>query len=193
MPAVTRSNQFDLRGFNHVAMVCSDMQDTVDFYEGILGFPLVKTLELGSGGQHFFFQVTENDGVAFFWFSDVNPQAPGVSGAEWLAGEMSPGAAGGLASKSAVGSMHHMSFDVPSEMLEEYRQRLIESGVEVSEIVSQHDLDGQESSRAFYFRDPDGIVLEFSAWSPAAGVQHFEPARAMDAANRRTGQVAITA
>jgi catechol 2,3-dioxygenase-like lactoylglutathione lyase family enzyme len=192
MPAITRSTQFDLRGFNHVALVCSDMQETVDFYEGILGFPLVKTLELGGHGQHFFFEVTENDGIAFFWFPNVDPPAPGIAGAPWLAGEMSPGAAGGLAGKSAIGSMHHLSFDVPAEMLEEYRRRLIDAGVEVSEIVTQTGDDGQEAIRAFYFRDPDGVVLEFSAWSPVTSPPNFEPARARDAALRRTGQVAIT-
>jgi catechol 2,3-dioxygenase-like lactoylglutathione lyase family enzyme len=192
MPAITRSSQFDLRGYNHVALVCSDMQDTVDFYEGVLGFPLVKTLEMGDRGQHFFFQVTENDGIAFFWFPDVNPAAPGIAGADWLAGEMSPGAAGGLASKSAVGSMHHLSFDVPAEMLDEYRNRLIEAGVEVSEIVTQADDNGDEMIRAFYFRDPDGVVLEFSAWSPVTRAPSFQPTHASDAAIRRTGQVAIT-
>jgi catechol 2,3-dioxygenase-like lactoylglutathione lyase family enzyme len=192
MPALTRSSQFDLRGFNHVALVCADMQDTVDFYEGVLGFPLVKTLELGDRGQHFFFQVTENDGIAFFWFNDVNPQAPGIAAAEWLAGEMSPSAAGGLAGKSAVGSMHHLSFDVPDEMLEEYRNRLIEAGVDVSEIVIQPGDDGREAIRAFYFRDPDGVVLEFSAWRPVVGAPAFEPTRAKDALLRRTGQIAIT-
>jgi len=192
MPAVTRSNQFNLRGFNHVALVCADMQDTVDFYEGILGFPLVKTLELGNHGQHFFFQVTENDGIAFFWFSNVAAQAPGLAAAEWFAGEMNPSAAGGLAGKSAVGSMHHLSFNVPGDRLDEYRNRLIEAGVDVSDIVTQPGDDGDEMIRAFYFRDPDGVVLEFSAWSPAKAVPAFEPTHAADAALRRTGRVAIT-
>ena len=42
----TRSTNFNLRGFNHIALTCADMQNTVDFYEGILGFPLIKTLDL---------------------------------------------------------------------------------------------------------------------------------------------------
>jgi catechol 2,3-dioxygenase-like lactoylglutathione lyase family enzyme len=192
MPATTRSSQFDLRGFNHVAMVCSDMQDTVDFYEGILGFPLVKTLDMNGHGQHFFFQVTENDGIAFFWFPTTAGQAPGLASAEWFAGEMSPSSAGGLAGKSAVGSMHHLSFDVPADMLDEYHRRLKEAGVDVSDIVTQTGDDGEEAIRAFYFRDPDGVVLEFSAWNPVKSAPHFEPTHAADAALRRTGQVAIT-
>lgn len=191
MPAITRSSKFNLRGFNHVAMVCSDMQDTVDFYEGILGFPLVKTLDMAGHGQHFFFEVTENDGIAFFWFPNV-VQAPGLAAADWLAGEMSPSAAGGLASKSAIGSMHHLSFNVPVEKLEEYRHRLIAAGVEVSDIVTQGGDDGCEAIKAFYFRDPDGVMLEFSAWSPVTSAPNFEPTHASDAMLRRTGQVAIT-
>jgi hypothetical protein len=88
--------------------------------------------------------------------------------------------------------MHHLSFDVPDEMLEEYRNRLIEAGVEVSEIVCQDGDDGQPAIRAFYFRDPDGVVLEFSAWVPVSNPPNFTPTRASDAALRRTGRVAIT-
>ena len=34
---------FELRGINHLALVCRDMQETVDFYTGVLGMKLVKT------------------------------------------------------------------------------------------------------------------------------------------------------
>ena len=191
MTVMSRSSQFELRGFNHVALVCADMQDTVDFYEGILGFPLVKTLELGSHGQHFFFQVTETDGIAFFWFADVNPQAPGIAGADWFAGEMTPNSARGLTSKSATGSMHHLSFNIEPELLDEYRQKLIDAGVEVSEIMVHTDEAG-EAIRGFYFRDPDGIVLEFSAWAPEPETVSFTPTRAEDASVRKTGAVPVT-
>ena len=47
---------FELRGINHLALVCRDMERTVDFYANVLGMPLVKTIELPAGmGQHFFF------------------------------------------------------------------------------------------------------------------------------------------
>ena len=38
-----------IRGLNHLALVCSDMARTVDFYSNVLGFPLVKTVELPGG------------------------------------------------------------------------------------------------------------------------------------------------
>jgi len=168
----TRSTKFNLLGYNHVALVCADMQKTVDFYEGILGFPLIKTLGYAGGGQHFFFQVTENDGVAFFYSADAPPAMPGVAGADWeqvkAAAErgMASGVVGGT---SAVRSMHHLTFDVPVEKIDEYRNKLLAAGLDVTGVVSHRDDsqgNGEEDLvRSIYFPDPDGIVLEFAGWT----------------------------
>jgi len=40
------NTEFELGGINHLALVSSDMQQTIDFYSGVLGMPLVKTLDL---------------------------------------------------------------------------------------------------------------------------------------------------
>ena len=47
------NEKFEIRGINHLALVCRDMKKTVDFYSGVLGMPLVKTIELpqNSGQQ----------------------------------------------------------------------------------------------------------------------------------------------
>src|SRR3954447_20664635 len=37
-----RNDEFELRGVNHIALVCSDMARTVEFYTQVLGMPLVK-------------------------------------------------------------------------------------------------------------------------------------------------------
>ena len=89
-------------GLNHLALVCSDMARTVEFYEGLLGFPLVKTIELPVGmGQHFFFDIGGGDHLAFFWFPDAPAAAPGVASAPSLPDR------GDL--PSAVGSMNHVA------------------------------------------------------------------------------------
>jgi catechol 2,3-dioxygenase-like lactoylglutathione lyase family enzyme len=51
--AAFTNTEFEFGGIHHLALTCSDMQRTVDFYTNILGMKLVKTLEFthesGSG------------------------------------------------------------------------------------------------------------------------------------------------
>ncbi len=41
-----RNEEFDLGGVNHLALVCSDMKRTVEFYTEVLGMRLIKTIDL---------------------------------------------------------------------------------------------------------------------------------------------------
>jgi catechol 2,3-dioxygenase-like lactoylglutathione lyase family enzyme len=157
---------FELGGINHLALVCRDMAATVDFYEGVLGMPLVKTIELPFGlGQHFFFDCGGDDTLAFFWFPDAAEPEAGISG---------PGCRPDRGSlTSAIGSMNHVAFQVPAELLEEYQAKLRAAGVETSEIANHDDSEYGISDdwndevfvRSLYFQDPDGILLEFAAWT----------------------------
>src|SRR5580698_1912500 len=75
-----RNEEFDLGGVNHLALVCSDMKRTVEFYTEVLGMRLIKTLNLpGNSGQHFFFDMGGGNALAFFWFPDAPDPVPGVS------------------------------------------------------------------------------------------------------------------
>jgi catechol 2,3-dioxygenase-like lactoylglutathione lyase family enzyme len=160
------NTEFALGGINHVALVCSDMAKTVDFYSGILGMPLVKSLDLPGGmGQHFFFDAGNGDCVAFFWFTAAPDGVPGIS---------APAAIPGIGEiVSAVGSLNHLAFHVPAERFDEYRQRLKDKGVRVGPILNHDESPGQVAStlhpgvyvRSFYFQDPDGITLEFACWT----------------------------
>ena len=87
--AAFTNTEFEFGGINHLALTCSDMQRTVDFYTNILGMKLVKTLEFtheSGSGQHFFFDVGNGrDAIAFFWFDDAPPPAPGIAqSGRWL-------------------------------------------------------------------------------------------------------------
>ena len=118
------NSEFELGGINHVALVCSDMERTVDFYSNVLGMPLIKSLDLPGGmGQHFFFDAGNGDCVAFFWFADAPDRVPGVSSPEAIPG------IGDIV--SAVSTMNHLAFHVPAEKFDEYRQRLKDKGVRV--------------------------------------------------------------
>jgi catechol 2,3-dioxygenase-like lactoylglutathione lyase family enzyme len=163
------NEKFELRGVNHIALVCRDMARTVRFYRDVLGMPLVKTIDLPGGGQHFFFDMGNADCLAFFWFPDAGLAQPGVSNAAGLPGVVDI--------TTAHASMNHLAFDVPLERFEEYRQSLADAGVEVSMILDHDDSEFQVARefhpgvfvRSFYFRDPDGILLEFAAWTREMG------------------------
>jgi catechol 2,3-dioxygenase-like lactoylglutathione lyase family enzyme len=161
-----KNKEFELRGVNHLALVCEDMARTVDFYSNVLGLPLVKTIELPGGmGQHFFFDMGGGDSLAFFWFPESPERAPGVASPARMVGE------GSIA--TAHGSMNHVAFDVAPEKMEDYRERLQAKGIEVTEIVNHDNSPMQVSGtisddvfvRSMYFFDPDGIMLEFAAWT----------------------------
>jgi catechol 2,3-dioxygenase-like lactoylglutathione lyase family enzyme len=173
---------FEYGGINHLALVCRDMAATVDFYEGVLGMPLVKTIELPFDlGLHFFFDCGGGDTLAFFWFPDAAEPVAGISGPQCRPD------AGSLT--SAIGSMNHVAFAVAPERLEEYRDRLREAGVATSEIADHDDSEfGLASSpddpgvfvRSLYFQDPDGILLELAGWTRPLGpgdVDRFLPRR----------------
>jgi catechol 2,3-dioxygenase-like lactoylglutathione lyase family enzyme len=160
------NSEFELGGINHVALVCADMEKTVDFYTGVLGMPLVKSLDLPGGmGQHFFFDAGNGDCVAFFWFASAPDGVPGIS---------APAAIPGIGEIiSAVGSLNHLAFHVPAEKFDEYRKRLKEKGVRVGPVLNHDESPAQVSAslhpgvyvRSFYFQDPDGITLEFACWT----------------------------
>lgn len=165
-----KNQKFDIRGVNHVALTCRDMKQTVEFYQGVLGMPLIKTLELPRGlGQHFFFDIGNGDSLAFFWFPDAPPSQPGITHPAHMIGE------GPLTTAHA--SMNHIAFDVAPDAIETYRERLAEAGVEVTEVVNHDDSEMGASPeitpttfvRSLYFRDPDGIMLEFAAWTREVG------------------------
>jgi catechol 2,3-dioxygenase-like lactoylglutathione lyase family enzyme len=155
----------EITGIHHIALVCSDMQRTIKFYEDVLGLPLVKVLELPAGrGYHFFFELTNGDHVAFFWYAGAPEAAPGIAAPACLPTQ------GDF--RSAHGSMNHIAFNVPAEKFDDYVARLHNAGIETT--IIEHDdsptqiADGYHEgvwARSVYFFDPDRICLEFSAWT----------------------------
>lgn len=149
---------FKYGGINHLALVCEDMDVTVKFYTEVLGMKLTKTINLPeNGGKHFFFQCG-GDAVAFFWF----PKGP-VKVDEKQLRKIS----------ATPGTMNHVAFDVSPDDIDSYREQLLEKGIEVTEVVNHDDTESKVSPeinestfvRSLYFKDPDGIQLEFAAWT----------------------------
>ncbi|MHB8451535.1 MAG: VOC family protein [Mycobacteriales bacterium] len=121
------------RGIHHAALVCSDPEATIDFYQGLLGFPLVELVENRDypGSSHFFFDVGNRTLLGFFDF---------------------PGLGLGRAVE-AVGGVQHIAVAVDPDRFAELRARLDAAGVG----YLGPDRGIEES---MYLRDPDGIQVE---------------------------------
>jgi catechol 2,3-dioxygenase-like lactoylglutathione lyase family enzyme len=121
------------RGLHHTALISSDVERTIRFYQDVLGFPLTELIENRdyAGSSHFFFDIGHGNLLAFFDFPglDVGPYA------------------------EVLGGLHHCAISVDPEHWEALVQRLDEAGVE-------HEV---HSGVSVYFRDPDGARIELIA------------------------------
>jgi len=170
---------FQINGVHHLALVCADMERTVEFYTRILGMRLTKGFDLEGYGQHFFFDMGNGSELAFFWFNDAADAQPGIASAGNIVGRAGP------TISSAHGSMNHLAFNVDKDDIAEYRERLISKGVDCSPLVNHNDVVTGEESRtaktasektwlqSFYFFDPDGVMLEFCA-TLQPGIEHAD-------------------
>jgi len=121
------------RGLHHVALLCSDVERTVRFYQEILEFPLTEIFENRdyAGSNHFFFDIGNGNLLAFF-------DLPGL--------DLGPYA-------EVLGGLHHLAISVEPDRWNRLKARLQEAGVAYQE----------ESGTSIYFPDPDGVRLELIA------------------------------
>ena len=125
--------QSTARGLHHTALISSDVERTVRFYQDVLGFPLSELIENRDypGSSHFFFDIGNGNLLAFFDFPglDVGPYA------------------------EVLGGLHHMAISVEPERWDRLVERLTEAGV-------AHEV---HSGVSVYFSDPDGARIELIA------------------------------
>jgi catechol 2,3-dioxygenase-like lactoylglutathione lyase family enzyme len=121
------------RGLHHFALVSSDVERTVRFYQGVLEFPLTEIFENRDykGSNHFFFDVGNGNLLAFFDF-------PGLDLGEYA---------------EVLGGLHHIAISVEPQQWQRLEGRLDDAGVEYQ----------LESGTSMYFRDPNGARLELIA------------------------------
>ncbi len=121
------------RGIHHAALICRDVERTIDFYQGLLGFPLVELVENRdyAGSTHFFFDLGNSTLLGFFDFPELGLK-PGVE---------------------AIGTVQHIAISVTPEHHAELRKKLDDAGI-------PYGGPEQGIPESMYFRDPDGIQIE---------------------------------
>jgi catechol 2,3-dioxygenase-like lactoylglutathione lyase family enzyme len=135
------------RGFSHIGLSTLDLDETRAFYEGILGFKAVvdDTIEIKEGGRirHIFFDAGRDQLIAFMEPRGV-PKVPA---------KFDAGINRGLGVPAAF---YHFAFEAGSESaLAEKRDELCAKGVKITDIVDHG------WSKSIYFRDPNGLSLEY--------------------------------
>ena len=121
------------RGIHHAALICSDVERTIGFYQGLLGFPLIELVENRDypGSSHFFFDLGNSTLLGFFDFPGLGLQ-PGTE---------------------AIGGVQHIAIAVARPRWEELQVRLDDAGV-------AYDGPNRGIEESMYLRDPDGIGIE---------------------------------
>jgi catechol 2,3-dioxygenase-like lactoylglutathione lyase family enzyme len=121
------------RGVHHTALISSDPERTIRFYQEVLEFPLTEIVENRDykGSNHFFFDVGDGNLLAFFDFPglDVGPYA------------------------EVLGGLHHLAISVTPESWTHLRSKLDAAGVPYQ----------VESRTSIYLHDPDGARIELLA------------------------------
>jgi catechol 2,3-dioxygenase-like lactoylglutathione lyase family enzyme len=121
------------RGLHHVALLCADVERTVQFYQGVLEFPLTEIFENRDyrGSSHFFFDIGNGNLLAFF-------DLPGLDLGDYA---------------EVLGGLHHIAIAVEPQRWQHLRGKLEAAGVDYM----------LESGTSVYFRDPDGARVELIA------------------------------
>ena len=122
------------RGLHHFAILSSDVERTIIFYQDLLEFPLAELFENRDyrGSTHFFFDVGNGNYLAYFDF-------PGLELGEYA---------------EVLGGLHHIAISVTPDQFERLVAKIRSAGIEV------HVVNGDSA----YFPGPDGERLELLSY-----------------------------
>ena len=118
------------RGVHHVALISSDVEQTIRFYQEVLEFPLTELFENRDypGSTHFFFDIGHGNALAFFDF-------PGLELGDYA---------------EVLGGLHHLAISVEPEKWARLKNKLDDLGIEYAHI----------NGSSLYFSGPDGERME---------------------------------
>ena len=120
-------------GVDHLAMISSDIEQTIEFYTGVLGMTVTDIMQNRDEpfSTHIFLDMGGGNSMAFFDFPK-HGDTPVVRG---------------------IGAMHHVALKATPE---QYK------GVIANLKAREHvfNIHGDEERGSVYFSDPDDILLE---------------------------------
>ncbi len=124
------------RGVHHVALLCSDVERTIGFYQDLIGFPLTDLFENRdyAGSTHLFFDIGNGNFLAFFDFPglDLGPYA------------------------EVLGGLHHLAISVDPDRWEDIRTRLDSVGHDYQVVKTSLYLPDPDGARIELIADPLG-------------------------------------
>ena len=146
---MAQSQKLPMR-LHHNAYVTRDQEKTRQFYEGVIGMPLVATWcesdELFGKVRtycHTFFEMADGGALAFFQFEDPQDQE-----------EFGP--------SMPASPFHHIALAVNAQTQAAIEKRIAAAGIEPpNTYVLEHGY-----CRSVYVTDPNGLILEFTLDHP---------------------------
>ncbi len=128
------------QGVHHITLVGSNRESTIDFYQGVLGMPLVMeqpNLDVPDE-SHLYFDAGDGRLITFFVRpTRVNDPTPNPEG---------------------IGNLHHIAFTVSHATYTQVAQRLNDRGIWNTGNIDRGFMD------SIYFRDPNGQLLEMACY-----------------------------
>jgi glyoxalase family protein len=128
------------QGVHHITFVGSNREEIIDFYQGVLGMPLVfeqPNLDVPEE-NHLYFDSGDGRLITFFVRPNrVNDPTPNPEG---------------------VGNLHHIAFTVSKATFTQIAARLNELGIKNTGPIDRGFMD------SIYFRDPNGQLLEMACF-----------------------------
>ena len=124
------------RGVHHVALISSDVERTIRFYQDLCGFPLTELFENRDyeGSTHFFFDIGHGNALAFF-------DLPGLDLGAYA---------------EVLGGLHHLAISMTPSEWDAAVVRLEAAGVELLRIHSSVYFRDPDGARIELISDPLG-------------------------------------
>ena len=143
------------QGVHHITLIGADRQTSIDFWEGVLGMPVIfeqPNLDVPEE-SHLYFD--PGDGRLITVFTDERRRADPTRNPE------------------GIGNLHHIAFTVSRATYTQIARRLNERGISHTGEVDRGFMD------SLYFRDPLGQLLELACYKfePPIGATHADVLR----------------